>query len=119
MPKIVVIGGGVVGLSAALMLASAGHEVTVVERDDGGLPGSPEEAWQGWQRRGVAQFRQPHFLHATGYRLLAERLPEVAQVSWRRVARRSTCCHCCRRSSPTAHGARETSGSPRSRAGGR
>ncbi len=80
MPKIVVIGGGVVGLSAALMLASAGHEVTVVERDDGGLPGSPEEAWQGWQRRGVAQFRQPHFLHATGYRLLAERLPEVAQA---------------------------------------
>lgn len=80
MPGIVVIGGGVVGLSAALMLAGAGHDVTVLERDDGITPGSPEEAWQAWQRHGVAQFRQPHFLHPAGYHLLEETLPEVAQA---------------------------------------
>ena len=62
------------------MLAKAGHDVTVLERDDGVVPGSPEEAWQGWQRHGVAQFRQAHYLHAAGYRLLAQTLPEVAQA---------------------------------------
>jgi 2-polyprenyl-6-methoxyphenol hydroxylase-like FAD-dependent oxidoreductase len=78
--KIVIIGGGIVGLSSALMLGRAGHEVTVLERDDAVVPGSPQEAWQAWQRRGVAQFRQPHFLQAAGYQLLVERLPEVAQA---------------------------------------
>ena len=80
MPKIVVIGGGVVGLSAALMLARAGLDVTVLERDDAAMPGSPQQAWQAWQRHGVAQFRQPHFLHAAGYHLLGETLPETAQA---------------------------------------
>ncbi len=36
MAKIVVLGGGVVGASAALHLADAGHEVTVVDRHDAG-----------------------------------------------------------------------------------
>lgn len=80
MPRIVVIGGGVVGLSAALMLARAGHDVTVFEQDDGTVPGSPEEAWQAWERHGVAQFRQPHLLHAAGYHLIDAALPDVAQA---------------------------------------
>lgn len=80
MPGIVVIGGGVVGLSAALMLARAGHDVTVLERDDGTLPGSAEQAWQAWKRRGVAQFRMPHFLHPAGYHLLDQTLPDVARA---------------------------------------
>jgi 2-polyprenyl-6-methoxyphenol hydroxylase-like FAD-dependent oxidoreductase len=80
MAGIVVIGGGVVGLSAALMLAGAGHEVTVLERDDGVVPGSAEEAWRAWQRPGVAQFRQAHLLHAAGYRVLEEMLPDVARA---------------------------------------
>ena len=39
MPRIVVIGGGIVGLSMAMMLAKQGHEVIVLERDGG--PGCP------------------------------------------------------------------------------
>ena len=44
------------------------------------MPGSPEEAWRAWQRPGVAQFRQAHLLHAAGYRLLEEMLPDVARA---------------------------------------
>ena len=33
MPRIVVIGGGVVALAAAMLLAGDGHQVIVLERD--------------------------------------------------------------------------------------
>jgi len=77
MSRIVVAGGGIIGLSMAMMLTKQGHEVTVLERDDGGVPGSPDEAWQAWDRHGVAQFRQPHYLHAAGRQVLDEALPEL------------------------------------------
>lgn len=80
MPRIVVIGGGIVGLSTAMILAKQGHEVTVLERDGSDLPGSPDEAWQAWDRHGVAQFRQPHYLHPAGRQLLDDALPEVTRA---------------------------------------
>src|SRR5215467_4419161 len=80
MSRIVVAGGGIVGLSMAMLLAKQGHEVTVLERDGGGVPGSPDQAWQAWDRHGVAQFRQPHYLHAAGRQILDAALPEVTQA---------------------------------------
>jgi 2-polyprenyl-6-methoxyphenol hydroxylase-like FAD-dependent oxidoreductase len=80
MPTIVIAGGGIAGLSTALLLAKAGHEVTVLERDKGALPGSPGEAWQDWARGGVAQFRQAHFLQPGGRVLLDAALPEVTRA---------------------------------------
>jgi 2-polyprenyl-6-methoxyphenol hydroxylase-like FAD-dependent oxidoreductase len=80
MPRIVVVGGGVVGLSTALMLAREGLEVIVLERDGDAKPGSPDDAWQAWDRRGVAQFRQPHYFHAAGSHILDSRLPEVKEA---------------------------------------
>jgi glycine/D-amino acid oxidase-like deaminating enzyme len=77
MSKIVVLGGGVIGLSTELMLARQGHGLTVFERDSEPLPGSPEEAWQAWERRGVAQFRQAHYLHSPVVHFLESHLPEV------------------------------------------
>lgn len=59
MGHIVVCGGSVVGLSLAMMLAGDGHRVTVLERDPAPPPSGP---WDGWDRPGVAQFRQPHNL---------------------------------------------------------
>jgi hypothetical protein len=50
-----------------------------VNDDSEPLPGSPEEAWDAWERRGVAQFRQPHFLHTPVRQLLDAHLPDVKE----------------------------------------
>jgi 2-polyprenyl-6-methoxyphenol hydroxylase-like FAD-dependent oxidoreductase len=77
MSTILVLGGGVVGLSMAMLLARQGHSVTVFEHDSEPLPGSPEEAWRSWERRGVTQFRLPHYLHPSVRHLLDSYLPDV------------------------------------------
>jgi 2-polyprenyl-6-methoxyphenol hydroxylase-like FAD-dependent oxidoreductase len=64
--RIIVLGGGVCGLSAGMMLARDGHEVTVLERDADPVPESVEEAWESWSRDGVRQFRMAHFLDMLG-----------------------------------------------------
>ena len=79
MSAILVLGGGVIGLSTAMMLARQGHSVTVFERDREPVPGSPEAAWIAWERRGVAQFRQPHYLHPAARYLLDSHLPDVKE----------------------------------------
>jgi len=80
MSTILVLGGGVIGLSMAMMLAQQGHSVTVFERDNEPLPGSPEEAWRTWERRGVAQFRQAHYLQPPVGHLLDSHLPDVKKA---------------------------------------
>lgn len=77
MPKIVVLGAGVCGLAAGMLLRRDGHEVTVLERDPDPVPGSPEEAWEGWSRDGVTQFRLAHYLTSRGRIVLEEALPDV------------------------------------------
>jgi 2-polyprenyl-6-methoxyphenol hydroxylase-like FAD-dependent oxidoreductase len=88
MPRVVVLGGGVVGLSTGMLLAERGCDVTVVERDPVQVPESPGGAWQDWDRPGVAQFRQPHYLHPAGSQLLADRLPAVHEALAAAQARR-------------------------------
>ena len=80
MSRILVLGGGVIGLSTAMMLARQDHDVTVFERDGEPLPGSPEEAWRAWERGGVAQFRQPHYLHSAGRQILDSDLPDLKEA---------------------------------------
>jgi 2-polyprenyl-6-methoxyphenol hydroxylase-like FAD-dependent oxidoreductase len=77
MPRVVVLGGGIVGLSTGMLLAERGCDVTVVERDPTQVPDKPDDAWQDWDRPGVAQFRQPHYLHPAGSQLFATLLPSV------------------------------------------
>jgi 2-polyprenyl-6-methoxyphenol hydroxylase-like FAD-dependent oxidoreductase len=75
--SILIIGGGICGLGAALLLARDGHDITVLEHDADPLPASPHAAWERWERKGVAQFRQPHNF-MPGLRLLLEaELPDV------------------------------------------
>ncbi|MGA2522156.1 MAG: NAD(P)-binding protein, partial [Acidimicrobiales bacterium] len=45
MASIVITGGGVGGLCAAMVLADDGHDVTLFERD-AAEPPSPDEAWE-------------------------------------------------------------------------
>ncbi len=79
MASIVVTGGGMAGLMAAMLLADDGHEVVVLERDPAPAP-EPSDAWESWSRRGVNQFRLLHFLHAR-FRIEAERaLPRVVSA---------------------------------------
>jgi 2-polyprenyl-6-methoxyphenol hydroxylase-like FAD-dependent oxidoreductase len=79
MARIVMIGGGAVGLTTALLLGRDGHDVTLLERDPA-VPPPPDTAWDTWERRGVNQFRLLHFILA-GYR---ERMdvnaPDVVQA---------------------------------------
>jgi len=74
--RVGVIGGGVAGLGAALLLARAGHEVTVLERDDTPLPTDAVGAFA-WDRRGAPQVRHSHAFLARLRNLLRERLPDV------------------------------------------
>ena len=76
MAEILVLGAGLGGLTTAALLARDGHDVTVVERDPTPAP-EPREAWDGWERPGVNQFRLPHFMLPRWWQLMRAELPEL------------------------------------------
>jgi 2-polyprenyl-6-methoxyphenol hydroxylase-like FAD-dependent oxidoreductase len=75
--KLLVLGGGVAGLATALAAGRGGHEVVLAERDSDAPAGDANGVFEGWQRTGVAQFRQPHNFLGLGRRLLRDRAPGV------------------------------------------
>ncbi len=76
--RIVVVGGGIGGLSTAMLLGRDGHGVTVLERDPAPPPASVDAAWTGWERTGVNQFRLLHFFLPRFRAVVESELPEVA-----------------------------------------
>jgi 2-polyprenyl-6-methoxyphenol hydroxylase-like FAD-dependent oxidoreductase len=78
MARIVIAGAGVCGLAAGLMLRRDGHEVTVLERDPSPTPDTLEDAWEAWERGGVAQFRQAHYMQPLGRAVLDAELPDIS-----------------------------------------
>ena len=79
MPRLGVIGGGPIGLSAAMMAADRGWETVVFERDAAPVPSTAQEAWESWERNTVAQFRMAHIILARGAAVLRDHLPDVLQ----------------------------------------
>ena len=77
MAHIVVMGGGLVGLTAGILLARDGHQVTVLERDAAGPRGNAADLWQRWDRRGVNQFRQLHYMLPCWRAVMEREMPEV------------------------------------------
>jgi 2-polyprenyl-6-methoxyphenol hydroxylase-like FAD-dependent oxidoreductase len=73
---VVVVGGGVSGLSSALALARQGHRVTVVERDDTPMPSTADEAFD-WDRRGAPQVRHSHAFLAKLVGLLRNQYADI------------------------------------------
>jgi 2-polyprenyl-6-methoxyphenol hydroxylase-like FAD-dependent oxidoreductase len=80
MGRIVMVGAGVVGLGAAMLLARDGHQVIVLERDPARPPSDPAEAWERWQRPGLNQFQMAHAFLAGFRSVLDAELPDVAKV---------------------------------------
>jgi 2-polyprenyl-6-methoxyphenol hydroxylase-like FAD-dependent oxidoreductase len=74
---IIILGGSVAGLASAVALADGTRRVKVLEQDPPALPPSPGDAFDQWERRGVAQERQSHAFLARLHRLLSQRAPDL------------------------------------------
>ena len=75
--RIVIMGGGLNGLTAGMLLARDGHRVTILERDAARPAGDAARLWRQWDRRGVNQFRQLHFMLPRWRAEMERELPEV------------------------------------------
>lgn len=75
--RVVIVGGGVGGLSAALLLGRQGYKVLLCERDVAPVPAGTEEMWSDWPRPGVPQSRLGHTFLAGFRTLLRDRAPDV------------------------------------------
>ena len=80
MAEIVVVGAGLNGLLAAMMLAKDGHHVVVLEKDPAPPPHTADTAWSDWERRGINQFRLPHFLASRWRQVVEAEAPEVVPL---------------------------------------
>jgi 2-polyprenyl-6-methoxyphenol hydroxylase-like FAD-dependent oxidoreductase len=77
--RVIVLGAGVAGCAAALAFARGAHDVVVLDRGDmQSFDGwSADQVFQRWQRRDIAQFRQPHNFLGLARAVLRDRFADV------------------------------------------
>jgi 2-polyprenyl-6-methoxyphenol hydroxylase-like FAD-dependent oxidoreductase len=73
----IIVGGGITGLAAALVLRGRGARVTILERDPEPSVASAEEAFATWERKGAVQVRHSHAFLGRLRNLLRERYPDL------------------------------------------
>lgn len=78
--SMVIVGGSIAGLATALALSRMGQEVVVLEQDAPPPPGSPQELFTTWRRRGVPQLRHSHGFLARLRNLLRDRYPDLLEA---------------------------------------
>ncbi|HVH06981.1 MAG TPA: NAD-binding protein, partial [Myxococcota bacterium] len=76
---VIVVGGSVAGLGAALAFSNDGHRVTVLERDATPMPDSHLEAFDRWDRKGSPQVRHSHAFLARLYCLIRDHAPDLLE----------------------------------------
>jgi 2-polyprenyl-6-methoxyphenol hydroxylase-like FAD-dependent oxidoreductase len=74
---VAIIGGGIIGHLAAILLARDGRAVTLLERDAAPVPDDAEACCSSWVRRGVTQFRLPHLFQPRFREIVETELPEL------------------------------------------
>src|ERR1700674_612275 len=79
MGDIVIVGAGIGGLGAALLLGRQGRHVIVCERDAAPVPASTEAMWSAWPRPGTPQAPLGHGFGGSFRMLLRERFPDILQ----------------------------------------
>jgi 2-polyprenyl-6-methoxyphenol hydroxylase-like FAD-dependent oxidoreductase len=77
MADIAVIGAGVVGSAAAVLLARRGHEVLLMDSDQRLPYGSADDDFVRWQRPGVPQAAHGHVFRARVTRVLRVEAPDL------------------------------------------
>ncbi|MER5638785.1 FAD-dependent oxidoreductase [Kitasatospora sp. NPDC002227] len=77
MARVVVVGGGIGGLAAGLVLARRGHRVAVLEREARCAGSELDADFADWHRPGVPQAVQPHVLLGPVREVLRGAAPDV------------------------------------------
>jgi flavin-dependent dehydrogenase len=74
---VLIVGGSIAGLAAALALKNSGRQVVILERDPEPPALPPLDAFDDWHRAGVPQFYHAHMLLARAQTIIRDDHPEL------------------------------------------
>ena len=75
--QVLIAGGGIAGLGAALALGGGSRAVTILDRDPPPPHASAEQAFYEWERKGATQLRHSHAFIGRLTTLIRERYPDL------------------------------------------
>ena len=75
--QVLIAGGGIAGLGAALALGGGARAVTILDRDPPPPHASAEQAFYAWERKGATQLRHSHAFIGRLTSLIRDRYPDL------------------------------------------